>query len=101
MSQRTGWGATRRKGRAATKVSAARKLGFDPLEGRALMAASLAPIANVTAPAALGYQVPLDGSGSNTSTQVYSVTSTNPDVKATVAQGQFLTLNVTHTSSNA
>ena len=34
------------------------------LEGRQLLTASLAPIANVTVPALLGYQLPLDGSGS-------------------------------------
>jgi cyclophilin family peptidyl-prolyl cis-trans isomerase len=99
MLERTGWGASRR-GRMDSKVTRSRKLVFDPLEGRALMAAALAPIASITAPAALGYQVPLNGTGGGAS-QTYTVTSTNPDVKATIAQGEFLTLNITHTSSGA
>jgi cyclophilin family peptidyl-prolyl cis-trans isomerase len=99
MLERTGWGASRRGGRAA-RVSRAARLGLDPLEGRALMAATLAPIANVTAPAGIGYQVPLDGTGGGAS-QTYTVASSNSAIKATVAQGQFMTLNVTHTSSGA
>ncbi len=96
MLERTGWGASRH-GRMASKVTRSRKLVFDPLEGRALMAAALAPIASITAPAALGYQVPLNGTGGGAS-QTYTVTSSNSAVKATIAQGEFLTLNVTHTS---
>ncbi len=99
MLERTGWGASRH-GRLASRVTRCRKLVLDPLEGRALMAAALAPIANITAPAALGYQVPLDGTGGGAS-QTYTVTSSNPDVKATIAQGEFLTLNVNHVSSGA
>ncbi len=99
MLQRTGRGASRREGRAGAKVVRARNLGFDPLEGRTLMAAALAPIANITAPAGLGFQVPLNGTGGGAS-QTYSVVSSNPDVKATIAQGEFLTLNITHTSSD-
>lgn len=98
MLERIGRVAGRREGLAAAKVSRSRKLGFDPLEGRALMAAALAPIANITVPAALGYQVPLNGTGGGAS-QTYTVTSSNSDVKATVAKGDFLTFNVTHTSS--
>ena len=41
------------------------------LEGRQLLTASLAPIASVTVPAQLGYQLTLDGSGSS---------STDPDI---------------------
>jgi cyclophilin family peptidyl-prolyl cis-trans isomerase len=64
-----------------------------------LLAASLAPLPAVTVNQYLGYQVPLDGSGSNAASQTYTVTSSNPDITATVAQGQFLTMNVSHASS--
>ena len=64
-----------------------------------LMPASLAPIADVTAPATLGYQVPLNGGTSGP--QTFAVSSSNPAVRATVARGQFLTIGVSHTSSGA
>src|SRR4051794_40437459 len=75
-----------------------RKPQFDPLEARQLLAASLAPIANLAVPEFLGYQVPLNGAGGS-APQAYSVSSDNPNVKASVAQGKFLTLNVTHTAA--
>lgn len=61
--------------------------------------ATLAPITPVTVPAGLGYQVPLNGGAA--SAQTYTVTSSNPNIPATIAQGSFLTINVTHTSSGA
>lgn len=99
MLERTGWGASRHGGRARTKAAGGRRPGFDPLEARALMAASLATLPAITVPAGIGYQVPLNGSGSTSTTQTFTVTSSNPDIKATVAQGDFLTINVTHTTS--
>src|SRR5271157_5748384 len=63
------------------------------LEGRQLLAASLGTIANVTVPALLGYQQPLDGSGT-TDPQTFTATSSNPDIKVSVAQGQFWTVTV-------
>jgi cyclophilin family peptidyl-prolyl cis-trans isomerase len=42
--------------------------------------------------------LPLSG---GTDPQSYTVTSTNPSIPVTVAQGQFLTLNITHASSGA
>jgi cyclophilin family peptidyl-prolyl cis-trans isomerase len=74
---------------------------LEPLEGRQLLAASLAPIADVSVPANLGFQVPLDGSGSGAATQSFTVTSSNPDIPASVAVGKFLTLTVTHEQANA
>ena len=71
---------------------------LEALDSR-LLPASLAPIADVTAPASLGYQVPLDGTTAGP--QTFTVTSSNPAVKATVAQGKFLTVGVSHTSSGA
>ncbi|MDB5351047.1 MAG: peptidyl-prolyl cis-trans isomerase (rotamase) - cyclophilin family [Planctomycetota bacterium] len=88
----TGAGEARRAPRRASRPR------VESLEGRALLA-TLAPIADVTAPVPLGYQVPLDGG--TTGAQTYSVMSSNPAIKATVAQGKFLTVGVSHTSSGA
>ena len=74
---------------------------LEVLEDRQLMTASLAPISNLTVPAQLGYQVPLNGSGSNSPTQTFTATSSNPDIKVSVAQGQFWTLTVSHQPANS
>jgi cyclophilin family peptidyl-prolyl cis-trans isomerase len=71
------------------------------LEDRRLMTASLAQIDNLTVPAQLGYQVPLNGSGSNNPTQSFTATSSNPDIKVSIAQGQFWTLTVSHQPANS
>ncbi len=68
------------------------------LEGRQLLTASLATIEPVTVPALLGYQLPLDGSGT-TDLQTFTATSSNPNIKVSVAQGQFWTLTVSHTAA--
>jgi cyclophilin family peptidyl-prolyl cis-trans isomerase len=73
----------------------------ETLEDRQLMTASLAPLANINVPAQLGYQVPLDGSGSNSPTQSFTATSSNPDIQVSIAQGQFWTLTVSHAPANA
>jgi len=64
------------------------------LEGRQLLTATLETIAPVTVPAQLGYQVALDSGGSTD--QTYTATSSNPNIKVSVAQGQFWTLTVNH-----
>lgn len=71
---------------------------LEDLEGRALPA-TLLPIGDVTVPQYLGHQVPLDGGAGND--QTYTVTSDNPLITASVAQGPFMTVNVTHASSGA
>ena len=71
---------------------------IEGLENRDLMAI-LAPIADISAPTGLGYQVPLDGGVEGP--QTYTVTSDNPAIGATVAQGKFLTVGVSHDSSGA
>ncbi len=76
-----------------------RPLQFESLEDRQLLAAALAPIGSVSVPASLGSAVPLDGSAANNTRQTFTVMSSNPDIKATVATGKFLTFNVTHTAS--
>lgn len=72
----------------------------ESLEDRRVPAASLAPIAALSVPATVGYQLPLDGAGA-TGPQTYTVTSSNPSVGATIAQGKFLTVGVSHSSSGA
>ncbi len=66
-----------------------------------MLTASLGPLPAITSPQALGYQVPLDGGASNTPSQTFTVTSDNPTVKATIAKGRFLTINVQHTAAGA
>ncbi len=77
--------------------------GFDAeiLEGRQLLTASIGTLSDLTVPAQMGYQVPLDGSGSTGTSQSFTVTSSNPDIAASVAQGPFLSLGVTHAASSA
>jgi cyclophilin family peptidyl-prolyl cis-trans isomerase len=69
------------------------------LEGRQLLTASLAPIASFSVPAQMGYQLPLDGSGDTDPSQTYTATSSNPNIKVSVAQGPFWTLTVSHTAA--
>ncbi|APW62799.1 peptidylprolyl isomerase [Paludisphaera borealis] len=72
---------------------------LEGLEERQLMTASLAPIGDVSVPAAQGYQLTLDGSGTTSPKQTFTATSDNADIKVNVAQGQFWTINVTHLAS--
>jgi cyclophilin family peptidyl-prolyl cis-trans isomerase len=97
-----GWGRSSKgsRGRARTGTW----LQLEPLEGRALLTASLAPIPSVTVEATNGYQVPLNGSyGGNTDNETYSVTTDNPTggVSATISSGEFWTITVNHVSSGA
>lgn len=77
----------------------ARRPSLEPLEGRQLLAATIGPLGPLTIPATVGFQLPLDGGAGGA--QTYTVSSSNPDVKATVARGKFLTIGVTHSSSGA
>src|SRR5206468_7788196 len=79
------------------RSKAGHRLRIEPLEGRAMMTASIMPIATVTAPQFQGFQVPVLGGTSHA--QSFTVTSDNPGVKASVAQGQFWTITVNHNSS--
>jgi peptidyl-prolyl cis-trans isomerase-like 1 len=58
--------------------------------------ATIGALPSISIPQFLGYQVPVTG---GTDPQTYSVTSDNPSIPATVAQGKFMTINVTHASS--
>ena len=73
--------------------------GVERLEDRRVLNASIGSIANVSAPSGLGYQVPIDGSASGAASQTFTVTSSNPDVKASIASGPFITYNLSHTAS--
>jgi cyclophilin family peptidyl-prolyl cis-trans isomerase len=99
MLDRAWGGANRQKGRKSFRTNCLPLV--EPLEGRRLLNASLAPISPVTVTAFLGTQVPLDGSGSNATSQTFTVTSSNPSIKATVTQGPFWTINVQHASSGS
>ena len=76
--------------------STGRKPNAEGLEDRQLLSASLAPIPSLTIPAQMGYQQPLDGSGSHDPSQGFTVTSDNPDIQVSAAQGQFWTITVSH-----
>jgi cyclophilin family peptidyl-prolyl cis-trans isomerase len=68
------------------------------MEERQLLAASLAPISNLSVPAQQGYTVPLDGSGT-TDAQTFTVTSSNPAIAASIVSGPFWTVNVQYTNT--
>ena len=81
---------------------------MEVLEGRQLLTASLAPITSVSPPAGSGYQLPLlAGSNSTTSNQTFTATSSNPNIKVSVApqvvgtQEQFWTITVSHKAANS
>jgi hypothetical protein len=61
------------------------------------MTVSLQPIANLTVPALQGYTVPLLASPTTIDSQDYLVTSSNPDIAATVAPQEFWTVSVSYT----
>lgn len=88
------------RSRAGSKDSRRQPL-VEVLEGRQLLTASLAPIANLSVPAQQGYQLALDGSGDTSDDQTFTATSSNPDIKVSVAQGQFWTLTVSHSPANS
>jgi cyclophilin family peptidyl-prolyl cis-trans isomerase len=77
-------------------------LRLEPLEGRTLLTASLAPIPSVTVGTTTGFQVPLNGmANGNTDPQTYTVTTDNPtaNVTTTLTSGKFWTIGVHHVSS--
>jgi cyclophilin family peptidyl-prolyl cis-trans isomerase len=91
---RTQWPAARAASRQGRRSSRLRQPEF--LEDRVLMTASLQPVANLTVPALQGYTLPLDGSGT-TDAQTFTVTSSNPDIVATIPQAEFWNLGVSYT----
>ena len=75
----------------------ARQPLVEALEDRQLLTASLAPISNLTVPAQQGYTQPLDGSGTTDPQQTFTVTSSNPDIAASIVTGPYWTVNVNYT----
>jgi cyclophilin family peptidyl-prolyl cis-trans isomerase len=84
--------ATRRRRRVSRQPVA------EILEDRRLLTASLQPIANFSVPAQQGYTLPLNGSGT-TDDQTFTVTQTSgsSDIAASVAQGNFWTIDAQYT----
>ena len=72
---------------------------FDALEGRQLLTASLQAISQVSVPALQGYTVPLLANSGATDAQTFTVTSSNPDITASIAQGPFWTVGVAYKDS--
>jgi cyclophilin family peptidyl-prolyl cis-trans isomerase len=73
---------------------------LEVLEDRRLMtgtSATLQPIASVTVPSQQGTTIPLLAASGATDPQTYTVTSSNPNVSASIAQGPFWTLGVSYT----
>jgi len=72
-------------------------LVLETLEDRQLLAAALAPISNLSVPAQQGYVLAVNGS-ENTDPQTFSITRIggSPDIVASIVQGPFWTINVSH-----
>ncbi|QDV36012.1 peptidylprolyl isomerase [Tautonia plasticadhaerens] len=85
-------------GEASAGRRRARRPGLEGLEARQLLVASLEPIANLTVPADLGRVVRLDGGADD---QAFTASSDNPDVRVSVINGPFLSIDVSHASSGA
>jgi cyclophilin family peptidyl-prolyl cis-trans isomerase len=85
----------RQRGRLLGKTC---KPHLESLESRRLLDASLQPIPNLNVPVTVGSQVPLLA-GAGAPNQVYTVTTSNDNIQAAIAQGKFMTVNVTHASS--
>ena len=99
MLNRVGKDAIGRGTASKRRATIGRRPLIESLEGRQLMTASIEAIPNVTSPQYQGLQVPIEAG--TTHQQTYTVTSDIPGVKASIAQGQFLTVGVTHTAANA
>jgi cyclophilin family peptidyl-prolyl cis-trans isomerase len=96
MLDRAWIGAPRRTSRGAHRPR------VECLEGRSLLTAGIAPInGTISVTQGLGTQVPLNGTVGGATQQSFSVQSSNTDIQATAAQGDFLTLTVTHTAANS
>ncbi len=86
---------TRKPGRRASQQPQ-----FEALEDRQLLTATLQSISNLTVPAQQGYTVPLLADSGQTTPQTFTVTSSNPDIAASIISGQFWTLGVSYTDPN-
>ena len=98
MLDRLGRDAIGRSATTTRRASIGRRPAIESLEGRQMLTASIAPIANISVPQYQGYQVPIEGG--TTHQQTFTVTSDNLGVKASIARGRFLTVGVSHTASS-
>jgi cyclophilin family peptidyl-prolyl cis-trans isomerase len=73
---------------------------LEALEDRRLLTASLQTIAPITVPALQGYTVPLLANSGASDPQTFTVSSSNPDIAVSIAQGPFWTINVASTDSS-
>jgi len=73
------------------------------LEDRQLMTASLQPITSFTVPAQQGYTQQLLSADTSTTAhpQTYTITSSNPDIAVSIAQGPFWSLGVNYPGTTA
>ncbi|MFI5459355.1 MAG: peptidylprolyl isomerase [Isosphaerales bacterium] len=82
----------------------ARRLSRQPslevLEDRRLLTATLQSISNMTVPAQQGAVVALLAQSTTTDAQTFKVTSSNPDIAASIVQGPFWTVGVSYTDPN-
>ena len=85
-------GTTRKPGRRSSQQPQ-----LEVLEDRQLLTATLQAIPNLQVPAQQGYTVPLLADTGATNPQTFTVTSSNPDIAASIIQGQFWTLGVSYT----
>ena len=70
---------------------------LEVLEERQLLTATLQAIQNLSVPAQQGYTQPLLANAGATNPQTFTVTSSNPDIAASIVQGQFWTLGIKYT----
>ena len=85
-------GTARRPGRRSSKQP-----HLEALEDRQLLTATLQAISNLAVPAQQGYTQPLLANPGATNPQAFTVTSSNPDIAASIVQGQFWTLGISYT----
>jgi len=90
---------TNQAGSRSTERSRRRPL-LEALEERQLLTASLQVIAPITVPALQGYTVPLLANPGATDPQAFTVSSSNPDIAVSIAQGPFWTIGVANTDSS-
>jgi cyclophilin family peptidyl-prolyl cis-trans isomerase len=77
----------------------ARQPMIELLEDRRLLA-SLRPIANLTVPTTQGYVQPILAASTYTDPQTFTVTSSNPDIVASIINGPFWTMSVNYAGTN-
>ncbi len=85
-------GASRKSGRRSSQQPS-----LEVLEDRQLLTATLQAISNLSVPAQQGYTVPLLAATGATNPQTFTVTSSNPDIAASIIQGQYWTIGVSYT----